>query len=218
VPTIGNPRLWLSTFSPGLVPQIIDLVLESWTAFDKPKRGEREVPITRRFCSVLKQRKNALRELPVRIDRETPDDSKTGEECGRIDIRFTEAYSCREDVYFAFECKRLNLSPKRGARRARKRSLAGEYVSQGMMRFVTGQYAPGLKHGGMIGYVVDGDVASAVVAVSRSVLTARRELKLSPRGGLRGSRLVPGRDQVKETFHRPPGRTLRIQHVFLACC
>ncbi|MFI5394012.1 MAG: hypothetical protein ACHQ9S_00640 [Candidatus Binatia bacterium] len=211
MPVSGDPRLWLDSFSPGLIPQIIQLVLTSWDAFEKPGRSEKEVPITRRFRSFLKRRKNALRELPVRIDRESvEDDPNTGNERGRIDIRFTEGYSCREEVYFAFECKRLNVPTKTGCR-----SLAREYVTQGMMRFVTAQYAAGLEHGGMIGYVLDGNVGKAVAAVDHSISTAGRKLKMRAPLRLRESLLIPGRRDVRETSHHLSDRMFRIQHVFL---
>jgi hypothetical protein len=44
-----------------------------------------------------------------------------------------------ENVYLACECKRLNVPCKSGTR-----SLVGEYVDDGLMRFVNGQYSNGL--------------------------------------------------------------------------
>jgi hypothetical protein len=214
----GDPRLWLPLFSPGLVPQIVELVLDSWSSFAGPKPSENEVPITLRFCCHLKLRKNSLRDLPVRIEREsTEDDTIRGRERGRIDIRFTEAYSCREDVYFAFECKRLNVPPSRPSKRKTVRSLARPYVHDGLMRFVTGQYGRNLEHGGMIGYVMDSDTPAAVRSVDRCVRIARRRLKLAGRETLRDSRVTQGRGEVKETVHGTGARTLTIQHLFLAC-
>src|ERR1700734_1280363 len=104
---VGDSSMWGSAFHVGLIPKIIDLVVTCWDGCEKPKPRDREVPITRRFKVALMVRKNALRNLPVRIDRESvEDDLVTTEERGRIDLRFTEARSCREDIYFAFECKR----------------------------------------------------------------------------------------------------------------
>ena len=65
-----------------------------------------------------------------------------------------------EEVCLFIECKRLNVN---GA------SLATEYVSKGMMRFVTGQYAPDLPIGAMIGYVMDGQVPEALDSVIRQI-------------------------------------------------
>lgn len=57
------------------------------------------------------------------------------------------------DIYLAFECKRLSLSYS-----GRRSSQAGAYTEQGLMRFVSAQYAQSLPSGAMIGYVMDGDV------------------------------------------------------------
>ena len=62
----------------------------------------------------------------------------------------------RRDRYLAYECKRLNV-PRNGG----TRSLATEYVTEGLCRFVTGKYADGLPVGCMLGYVLDGDAAGA---------------------------------------------------------
>lgn len=61
-----------------------------------------------------------------------------------------------EGVYLACECKRLNVPYK-----AKTRALAHEYVRDGLMRFVAGQYANGLPLAMMLGYVMDAQVAFA---------------------------------------------------------
>ena len=66
--------------------------------------------------------------------------------------------------YLAYECKRLNVR-RDGARR----SQAGSYVAEGMMRFVTGQYAEGLPVACMIGYVMDGDLSFAYARIKATI-------------------------------------------------
>lgn len=203
---IGDAELWSDLFPDRLIPQILSLVLDVWTAWEEPESNALEVPITRRFRARLRQDKN-LRRLPVRIERESPEDSfDSGKEIGRIDLRFCHGY--REEVYFAFECKRLNL------RRGKKRqSLATEYVDDGLMRFVDGRYAQGLHSGGMLGYVMDGDVPAATRSVQRSTVARRERLRLVG-SGLAECALKPESDQVRETIHRLEPE-LRIFHVFL---
>ena len=60
------------------------------------------------------------------------------------------------DIYLAYECKRLNDVRKDG-----RRSLAGDYVTDGLSRFVAEQYSEGLPLACMLGYVLDGDVEYA---------------------------------------------------------
>ncbi len=211
MPVIGDPQQWSAAFPRTLIAPIVGLVVRSWETFDKPNRKDREVLITRRFRSHLIQRKNALRVLPVRIEREAvEDDTESGEERGRIDLRFTAASSCREDVYFAFECKRLNVPTKRGCK-----TLAREYVDQGMMRFVRGQYASRLRHGGMIGYVMNGDCSRAVGSLDRFVRDQRTSLMALRPYGLSESLVVRANPSVRQTYHQLSNRSFHIHHVFL---
>lgn len=61
-----------------------------------------------------------------------------------------------ENVYLACECKRLNVPYKSGTK-----GLVGEYVDQGLMRFVDGQYSNGLPLAMMLGYVMNARSGSA---------------------------------------------------------
>ena len=58
--------------------------------------------------------------------------------------------------YLAYECKRLNV-----VHNGRRSSLATLYVTEGLIRFVTEQYAENLSVGCMLGYVLDGNVSEA---------------------------------------------------------
>ncbi len=115
---VGDPALWSDVFPEYLIPEILDLVWDTWGTLPLPKPDAFEVPLTRRFKVALRSQKN-FRKLPLRIERESPeDDQSTAAELGRIDLKFTPAGSANEDVYFAFECKRLYPIEK-GVRRAR---------------------------------------------------------------------------------------------------
>lgn len=73
---------------------------------------------------------------------------------GIIDIAVL--FDWDRERYLAYECKRLNVNNGGG-----RSSLATVYVTQGMMRFLTEQYAEQLPVGCMLGYVLDGDVPFA---------------------------------------------------------
>ena len=75
--------------------------------------------------------------------------------------------------YLAYECKRLNV-PRNGGRR----SLAREYVIDGVRRFVIEQYAAGLPVGCMLGYVLDGDVSVARANVLAAIGAQRANVGL----------------------------------------
>lgn len=183
--TVGNPALWSDIFPENLVPQILDLVCTTWEAFEKPKPDEHEVPITRRFKCVLQQAKN-FRRLPIRIEREVAeDDPATAAELGRIDLKLAPAESAREEVHFAFECKRL-YALVNGSWEA----LASKYVDEGMTRFVEGQYSARMNHGGMIGYVLNGNTAQAKRQVERNISEKRQSLRMTDPAQLAASSLV----------------------------
>ena len=90
---------------------------------------------------------------------------------GRIDI----AVLLNQDrnIYLAYECKRLNDVRKDG-----RRSLAGDYVKEGLSRFVAEQYAEGLPVACMLGYVLDGDLEYAESNVRARIAVLREEVGL----------------------------------------
>ena len=75
--------------------------------------------------------------------------------------------------YLAYECKRLNEVRPDG-----RRSLAGEYVMQGLSRFVAEQYAENLPVGCMLGYVLDGDVPNPTSSVRAKIVERRSDIAL----------------------------------------
>jgi len=210
---IGDADIWSDTFPEDLVPRLLDLVTTTWDLFVKPGPTDHEVPITRRFRHALKQAKDLSR-LPVRIEREPAEDHPlTGQELGRIDLKFLPAVSALEQVYFAFECKRLNTF-ENGVRR----TLAAEYVTEGMMRFVTGQYASSVHSGGMIGYVLHGRSEEAIRLVEHNITSRGAELGMTPPALLGRSTARPDNPLIRETGHNlKSARPFRLHHTFLEC-
>jgi hypothetical protein len=81
---------------------------------------------------------------------------------GIIDIAVL--FDWERERYLAYECKRLNVII--GGSRS---SLATVYVTHGMMRFLTEQYAEHLPVGCMLGYVLDGDVRFAKARLADAI-------------------------------------------------
>jgi len=208
----GSADVWAEFFPDDLIPDILNMVVVVWSSFTKPNFNDHEVPITKRFRSSLEQYKD-LKMLPIRIDREVPvDNLDTAQELGRIDLRLTHGY--RSDVYFAFECKRLNVSTEGGKLLA---SLAGEYAGvNGMMRFVGSepQYGKSLKQGGMIGYVMNGKTANAIKSVDKQVKKHHIDLQMKSSDGLSSSSRL-SKSCIKETSHHLPDVKFMLHHVFL---
>ena len=109
--------------------------------------------------------------------------------------------------YLAYECKKLNVR-----REGVRRSQAGRYVDDGMMRFVTGKYAKGLPVACMIGYVMDGDVSFAYARIKATVGENRTALCLQD-----GPTDEPPLDAMARfvTTHQRNGDDIELRHALL---
>jgi hypothetical protein len=78
-------------------------------------------------------------------------DSETPEKDGRVDIRILSVNPYLGDnAYYIIECKRLNSKNQEGIS-----GLNGEYISEGLIRFVSEIYPFYKRTGGMIGFIID---------------------------------------------------------------
>ncbi len=203
---IGNIDPWADQFPQDQVEQVIRFVCDSWRTFTMPAK-RLEVPITQKLCAHLRNSRDRSVQW-FRIDYETYVLDAVGRLTGRIDLRFSHGFD--ESVYFSLECKRLRVRSGK-----RLQTLANKYVTQGMLRYFTGQYAEGLNKGGMLAYVMDGEVDTAIQNVAKSIEKMKGRLYMASEDGLPASNLSPR--HVRESCHRygPDGRFV-IYHVFLA--
>ncbi len=207
---LGPPTDWADLIEP-LVPAILQLVITTWEAMPHPGPDQREDDISLALCRALRQNRDA-RKLMFQIHTQYVElEPAAGEDVGRLDIAFV-ALVPREDIYFCFECKRLNVTRNGGTR-----AYAAEYVTFGVVRFVTGQYARGVRHGGMLGYVLDGDVNGAINNVETNLRNHCLALGMEPPGGFEPSSIFPEDQRARETHHRRPNDTVRfsIHHLFM---
>ena len=205
----GVPDAWLDLIA-SLVPDILQLVWSTWQTMPPLARDALEDPTTDELCRKLRHTRSAA-ELPFRIDIEMIELGESVDaEQGRMDIVFSPLLAA-EQVYFCLECKRLNVK-KSGS----TRSYATEYVVHGMMRFIAGRYASQVPQGGMLGYVLDGDLARAVERVSMAVGRRWEELGMRSPGAMLTSSILTGVATARETQHRRgPGREqFVIHHLF----
>jgi hypothetical protein len=173
---LGDPEAWLQHFRT-LGERVLFAIDEAWPtclAPLTPIKGAltHEDPITEQLVLAL-IRSN---EVPGRF---IPQYSLlTEREDGRAhlssDIDFVLTMGDDENVYLACECKRLNVPFKSG-----KKALVRGYLDEGLARFLTGKYSPGLPYALMLGYVMDGNVSSARRALLRALRIRASELQLS---------------------------------------
>lgn len=162
----GNPADWLSHFRT-LEERLVEAVEATWPGCIAPLQKLKntmthEDNITNHLvASLIKAKK-----LPGRIISQysllTEDANQLVKLSSNIDFILT--IGDQEDVYLACECKRLNVPYK-----TRTRGLAYEYVRDGLMRFVTGQYSHGLPLAMMLGYVMNNQLIRAHARVKRAM-------------------------------------------------
>ena len=109
--------------------------------------------------------------------------------------------------YLAYECKKLNVW-----RDGVRRSQAGSYVDDGMMRFVTGKYAKGLPVACMIGYVMDGDLSFAYARIKATIGQNGGALRVQD-----GPTDEPPLDAMTRfvTTHKRNGDDIELRHALL---
>ncbi len=209
VPDSASFDLWGDQFPDSYVPVIYELILESWPTVKKG-RNLLEPRITRDLRHQLINHKDRSRHF-FRIERESCVDNASGEETGKIDLSFF--CGLNEHVYFSIECKRLRVPKAVG----KVSALASEYVKEGIFRYFNGQYAAGLDKGGMLGYVMDGDIPKARSNVVASIERNRKTLRMKSTASVNMSSILPSDPRMFDTSHtQPPGKLFIIHHLLLA--
>jgi hypothetical protein len=164
----GQPAFALSADQ---IATVVDLVCRgTFEARADVTPGMLEVPITMIVRKAMRRVKMSLgiTNLEVRGEHELEDMATTDETIlGRIDItlKFMHQFG-NEDAYVAIECKRVGASLS---------TLNASYVSNGVDRFVTGQYAAGHEWGFMLGYVLALPVENVVNTVADRIRKAYGE-------------------------------------------
>ena len=207
---IGAPTEWTDLIDT-LVPQILTLVIATWEGLSAPASDAREDDVTIALCRALRQNRTA-RALPFQVYTQQVElDPVPGEDMGRLDITFLPCIP-REDIYFCLECKRLNVV--KGDKRP---AYASQYVRFGMLRFITGQYAKAVRHGGMVAYVLDGNVPRAIANVGANIRAQYSALCMTAPGAFLRSTVLKHDNRARETHHHRAHETnlFCIHHLFM---
>jgi len=157
---IGCPS---TDFIYGVVATILQLVSIAANRIVKERLVDakwEENKITNQLRQKVIEEKNLLNEerdgeLSLRIEGEVGTFHTTE---GRIDIKVI--YDWDERNYFGIECKRLS---------GKYKGLDTKYVTDGLMRFITGKYSQGHQWGMMAGYVIDGTCERAIQLVQERI-------------------------------------------------
>lgn len=130
---------------------------------------------------------------------------------GRIDFVARPNGGLDREIYLAYECKCVNRM-----RGGRMRSGTGEYVLDGILRFVEGRYSAKVPIGCMLAYVINGDLVRAEEKIKSAVCLRASEISLRVGPTSRKS----DRSFVEfDTVHFRLGSKseFRIRHLLVSC-
>lgn len=171
-------RAFRQLFPQKHIPLILSSILQAGATLRKISDAEFENRITIRLCRQL-VKIPVFRDGPLDIRPQTGILSSNLDK-DKLDGSSDILVSCGlgHEVYFILEAKRLRVRSPNG------RLVAGnnEYVNNGMMRFITGQYAPFMETGAMLGYVFDGETGKARSGIDGYVQKKRKNSNLNLQG------------------------------------
>lgn len=189
------------------IPRIIQNIQTSIGTLSRTFPGEKENDLTKRLYKDL-CRNPEYRRGPIVPLWESWLVNLTGSDAeitGRADILFL----CGGlETYFLVEAKRLFVTYPAGS----KKNLVTDYINDGMMRYVTGQYASKMTEGAMLGYVCDSTIPTAKKTLSAEVAKEAVKLRLSKTGAWQTSSLAVT-PPVDETRHDLDDRSFTMYHI-----
>ena len=197
-------------FPTGFAGEVMHLICETWNSFSLGSSITKETPITALFREALIDAYDAAgRNWFITVEDPIVDPTFGSEE-GRNDLNFYPAAHRKQKVFFTVECKRLRVR-----RPSRLVHLANEYVDQGMQRFVDEKYSKGLPCGGMIGYVMDGNVDEAFKRVCIEIGRRIKKLKMRTCHPMqKPSKTIPTHTPSADSFHFRSDGMFALHHAF----
>jgi hypothetical protein len=207
----GEVRAFRVLFPKKHIPIILISILQAGENLRKKTGNDLEDWISRRlYWRLIRIYPFRDGPLDIRLQPEIVSiDSDENAPAGKID--FVVSCGLGAEIYFAIEAKRLRVRSTSGKMDAGN----DDYVNDGMMRFVSGQYAPFMKTGAMLGYVYDRDINKARSGVAGYIKSREKELKLTSPKRLARASILPDK-AIYETRHELMERSFLIYHIFLA--
>lgn len=143
--------------------------------------------------------------FPTKVEKNPSGDYRVK---GEYDLRVSLGND-PENV-LVFECKRLNATSKSG----KFYPLDDKYSQQGVIRFVTGQYADKMPIGAMLAYVMNGNATQATSAVVNRLGLDAVLLSLATKP----PQVLPpinGHPRLCSQHNRMGNSTVEVRHTFL---
>jgi len=206
---VGDAAAWATRFTT-FDERFLERVIEVWPSCAAVLPGQPEEdaitinlihhlgkdPVVRRLCHWIEYQYE-----PFGLAADGSRFSK-----GKIDLAVL--FDRERERYLAYECKRLNV-----VNAGSRSSLATIYVTKGMMRFITEQYAEELPLGCMLGYVMDGDVAFALSRVDAAI---KAHPPLTLQDGPNTIAPIRGVSRFQTNHIRHGGASIELRHALLS--
>jgi hypothetical protein len=206
---VGDPEEWKARFIT-LDERLLSRILHVWPTCVALLSGQPdEDTITINLVALLSQDSIVRRIAYFVIYQHEPFGTHPGGakfSKGKIDVAVL--LDQERERYVAYECKRLNV-----VHNGTRGSLATRYVKDGMMRFMTEQYAEGLPVGCMLGYVMDGDLPFALAQVTSAI-----DAHKTPLGSINGAsscQAILGIERFSTLHHRANASIIELRHALL---
>ncbi|MGD0092734.1 MAG: hypothetical protein ABSE73_22715 [Planctomycetota bacterium] len=198
-------------FPYGFAGEVMQLLLATWQDFSLHHEVRKETRITALFRDeLIAAYVKAGRSWFITLEDPLTDDT-FGTELGRNDLNFFPPQHCGQTIYFTVECKRLRVTTASGFRH-----LADKYVTDGLQRFVDGKYSVGLPCGGMLGYVMDNEVAQACAEVRAEITGGLASLKMKNADSLQcPSSVLPEHPHSADTIHERSDGNFTVYHLLV---
>ncbi len=205
----GNPSAWLASFL-DVHEKVLQVIESIWPDCSRRFDSQSlENKITDQLALMLRLDPCSRGNWQVIPQYKRLESDMKGDVVTKGYIDFAILFDFNPENYIAYECKRLNVLFPSGFQ-----SLADKYIGEGLMRYVSAQYAQELPFGVMVGYVLDSNAPKAIDAVKRQI-----KKKSTP---LHCYNSPPTVDLPTVSFiarfstsHSRPSGEIEVQHLFL---
>lgn len=206
---IGNPSAWLVKFQ-DIHEKVLHVIQDVWPDCARRFHADAlENLITDQLALMLQRDPRSRGNWRVDPQHKLLDSNPVGGVVTKGFIDFVVFFDLNQENYIAYECKRLNVLFPSGFQ-----TLAGTYVDEGVMRYVSAQYAQELPFGVMIGYVLDSNVPKAVAAVKKQIKNKSRQLHCNSTSPIKNLPPVSFIIRFKSDHLRLNGK-IEVQHLLL---
>jgi hypothetical protein len=206
----GGARAW--GVHPGAWEEDVwGFVQRAWKTLSISPSIKKEDPITRLLFDALYELLNAPGDTDWWVQVQMEKWDPRGELTGRTDFSFFSPGPAPRGRHYTIECKRLNIATSK--KRPRIRSNADQYVVNGMIRFLNGQYAAEMPCGGMLGYVMDGKTKAARAALEAEVSKRAATLSFSGASRFQPASFLPNAPSGGLTQHNRNGEAFTLHHL-----